>query len=241
METTSQQKAELLLEETRSDFEQFAYVVSHDLQEQVRNITNYTGLIEKHPKFSDDEEIRFYMGVVTGSANKLNEQLAELLTYSRIGRNKKKETISIRKVLGDVIMDMEAEVAGRQAKIYIGDMPEVNGNTSEMKILFQNLLNNSLKFSGSLPPEITINCQNKNKAWEFSIKDNGIGIVENHLHKIFTMFQRLNPEEEYPGNGAGLAICKKIISWHNGKIWAESEPGKGSVFYFTLPTMELPA
>lgn len=217
------------LADTRKDFEQFAYVVSHDLQEQVRNITNYTGLIEK--QLPQDEDLRFYMSVVTGSAAKLNEQLAELLAYSRIGRNKQMEPVNVRTLIDDVIQDKDVVVS-------IGPMPEIMGNPAEMKILFENLLGNAMKFNAADPPEIAVFCTNNIKHWEFSIKDNGIGIAANHLQKIFGMFQRLNPEEDYLGNGAGLAICKKIINGYNGEIWAESEPGKGSLFYFTIPIME---
>ena len=131
---------EKLLADTRKDFEQFAYVVSHDLQEQVRNITNYTGLIEK--QLPPDEDLRFYMSVVISSAAKLNEQLAELLAYSRIGRNKQMEPVNIRILIDDVIKDMDVVVA-------IGPMPEVMGNGLELKILFENLLGNALKFNAA--------------------------------------------------------------------------------------------
>lgn len=228
-----------MLEETKGDFEQFAYVVSHDLQEQVRNITNYAGLIAKHALPDADEELRFYLEVVTGSAAKLNQMLAELLAFSRIGRNKYVEKIPTPKLLDQVLKEMGGEIAASGAKLHIGAMPQITANAAEIRLLFYNLISNALKFTGAASPEIYIECTNKSPDWEFSIKDNGIGISQNHLQKIFVIFQRLNLEEEYPGNGAGLAICKKIISWHNGRIWAESEPGEGSTFYFTLPIMEL--
>ena len=224
--------------ERTDDFEQFAYVVSHDLQEQVRNITNFSGLMEKNIPPECNEDFRFYLGVVTGSASKLNDMVVELLTFSRVGRDKNFEQVSVQKLLADLL---DSTPAAQNAKIHIGTLPEVRGNFSEIRLLFQNLMDNALKFNDLTAPEISVDCKNKSTYWEFSIKDNGIGISENHLTRIFVMFQRLNPEEEYPGNGAGLAICKKIIEKHKGKMWAESEPGKGSAFYFTIPITELSA
>lgn len=224
------------LETVSNDFEQFAYVVSHDLQEQVRNITNFAGLLEKRMQDDKDEEMKLCLGVINGSSARLNLLLSDLLTFSRIGRNKMPEPVDCTKVFAGVLSEMEETIRKNQAKITIGKMPVIMGFEGEIKLLFQNLLSNALKFRNKIStPEISFQCHNKSGVMEFSITDNGIGLAEVYSKKIFMMFQRLHPDEDYPGTGAGLALCKKIINHHGGEIWVKSKPGQGSDFYFTIP------
>ncbi|MFC0774043.1 PAS domain S-box protein [Terrimonas alba] len=223
------------LETSNKELEQFAYVASHDLQEPLRNITNYVGLLEES-KENLSEESNYYLSVIIKSAGRMKILIRELLNFSRIGRDRSIEAVDCYKVINEVLTDMHFNIKETQAQLKVNEMPVINANKIEIKQLFQNLIGNALKFKKkNINPEIHVHCEEKNNEWEFSVSDNGVGIKEEYLEKIFLIFQRLHTEEQYPGTGIGLATCKKIVELNEGQIWVSSKPGIGSTFYFTIP------
>ncbi len=224
------------LETSNRELEQFAYVASHDLQEPLRNITNYVSLIEKWAKNNLTDETRQFLTIVVKSADRMKILISELLHFSRIGRNRAIEKVDCNEALKEVLSDMDFAIRENKAIIHADNLPFIEGNKTDIKQVFQNLVSNALKFKNNVAtPEIHIRCEEKNKKWEFSVSDNGIGIDEEYVNKIFLIFQRLHTEKEYPGTGIGLATCKKIIELYEGDIWVNSSPGSGSTFYFTIP------
>lgn len=240
---TEQKKAAVALKEyatrlevSNQELEQFAYVSSHDLQEPLRNITNYVNLLEKQSKENLNEESKHFLSIIIQSADRMKILIRELLNFSRIGRNRVIEKVDCSKVLNEVLADMDFIIQENKAKITVSNLPVIDCNAIEIKQIFQNLLSNALKFKKKdIISEVQILCENKSTEWEFSVSDNGIGIKEEYLKKLFLIFQRLHSEEEYPGTGIGLATCKKIVDLNKGKIWVSSKPDIGSTFYFTIP------
>lgn len=240
---TDQRKAALALKEyanrlevSNKELEQFAYVASHDLQEPLRNITNYVSLLQEDISELINDETRHYLGVISKSTERMKTLIRELLLFSRIGRNRAMERVDCNDVLEEVQADMSFSIKENNATVTVDKLPVIWANRTEIKLVFQNLLMNALKFKKeNVPPVIQVRCEEKPNAWQFLVSDNGIGIKQDYLDKIFLIFQRLHAEHEYPGTGIGLATCKKIIELNNGRIWAQSEPGIGSTFYFTLP------
>ena len=224
------------LKNSNFDLEQYAYVASHDLQEPLRNITNYSSLLGKRIENEKDKETSHFLNAIVKSAQKMKALIQNILLFSLIGKDRIIEKVDCRKVLNEVLDDMEVSIRENQAKITMGNLPVVDGNQMEIKRVFQNLISNAIKFKKkNTASEIQIHCEDKSTEWEFSVTDNGIGIAEEYFNKLFKVFQRLHSEDEYPGTGIGLAICKKIINLYNGKIWVTSKPNIGSTFYFTIP------
>jgi len=224
------------LYKTNQELEQFAYVASHDLQEPLRNITNYVGLLEIRSEEILTEENKHFLKVISKSAERMKTLIRELLNFSRVGRNRTVEKVDCQKVLKDVLADMDLLIKENNARIIIENLPVIDGNSLEMKQLFQNLISNAIKFrKKDVTPEIIVKCESGKSDWKFSISDNGIGIPKEFLDKIFLIFQRLHTDSEYAGTGIGLAICKKIIEINEGKMWVNSIEGQGSTFNFTLP------
>jgi len=217
------------------ELEQFAYVASHDLQEPLLTITNFVGLLEE--KFSEktDKDTDQYLEFIVKAASKMRNLIKALLDFSRIGRNIIFTTVDCNEILKEVIDEMEASIKESSAKITSSMLPVLKGSDIELKRLFQNLISNAIKFKKqNVIPELEIAVEEKDTEYLFSIKDNGIGIEEQYIGKLFIIFQRLHNATEYPGAGIGLAICKKIVILHNGKIWVKSKFGEGSTFYFTI-------
>jgi signal transduction histidine kinase len=224
------------LKRSNSELEQYAYVASHDLQEPLRNITNYVNLLGERISNDIDGETAYYLNIIINSAEKMRSLIQNILLYSLIGKDRTTIKIDCNKVLNEVLIDMRFSIRKNQARIRAGTLPVIEGNRSEIKQLFQNLISNAIKYKKKgVAPEIYIHCEDKNTEWEFSFTDNGIGIEEKYFNKLFKVFQRLHSEHDYPGAGIGLAICKKIVSLYGGKIWVSSKAGKGSTFYFTIP------
>lgn len=224
-----------LLQNANKELEQFAYVSSHDLQEPLQTISNFVGLLEK--KYSGKtEDAKLYFKYILSATSKMQNLIRDLLDYSRIGKSITFTNIDCNKILKEVIADLEQSIKESKAKITSDLLPVLKGNEAELKNLFRNLIGNAIKFHRKgVPPEISISVENKEKEYLFAIRDNGIGIEKQYINKLFIIFQRLHNAEEYSGTGIGLAICKKIVTLHKGKIWAESKFGEGSSFYFTLP------
>ncbi|HLO89585.1 MAG TPA: PAS domain S-box protein [Lentimicrobium sp.] len=224
------------LEFTNRELEQFAYVASHDLQEPLRNITNYAQLLEDTVEETLSADAKYFLNVITTSTERMKVLINQLLSFSRIGRNREPQEVDCVQVLNEVITDIADRIKENNATIKGDDLPVVKANYIEIKQLFQNLIGNAIKFrKKEIDPVIIINSRELENEWEFSVSDNGIGIKEEYLNKIFLIFQRLHSQDEYPGTGIGLATCKKIVESNEGKIWVTSTPGEGTTFYFTLP------
>ncbi len=221
---------------SNKELEQFAYVSSHDLQEPLRKITTYSQLLEEKFKDNIDPDSRKFIENIGTSVTRMRNLINALLTYSRLDRSERKwDQVELAQILKEVMIDLEAAIAEKNAAIIFDPLPSVRWNAFQAQQLFQNLIGNALKFGGQQAPAIYISCSPRDAGWLFGVRDNGIGIDKKYVEQIFKVFQRLHPRHIYPGTGIGLAICKKIVEQRGGKIWVESEPGKGSIFYFTLP------
>jgi signal transduction histidine kinase len=222
------------------ELEQFAYAASHDLQEPLRTTYNFINLLEKKYLNHADKESIEYITLIKNATLRMQDLIKDLLDFSKVGRNITFEAVDCNIVLKEVLAEMNSTIKENNAKISSAVLPVLNGNKMELKRLFQNLLSNGIKFQKKdVLPEIQISVTETNDDFVFAFKDNGIGIEEKYAEKIFVIFQRLHNVEEYPGTGIGLAICKKIVVMHGGKIWVESEPGRGSIFYFTIPKVKI--
>ncbi|MCH8147608.1 MAG: AAA family ATPase [Planctomycetes bacterium] len=224
---------------SNSDLQQFAYVASHDLQEPLRTVTSFCGLIkEQYGDKLDKEGIEFIEFAVDG-ATRMKTLIADLLTYSRVGtRSKPFAPTDCQRILDRVLLGLKIAIEESGAKITCDSLPTVMGDETQLAQLFQNLIGNAIKFCKNETPQIHIGVQQQDQDWCFSVRDNGIGIAEEHQARVFQIFQRLHARDEYSGTGIGLAVCKKTVECHGGRIWVESEPGSGSTFQFTIPIQE---
>ncbi|MDF2157060.1 PAS domain-containing protein [Algoriphagus sp. CAU 1675] len=224
------------LEISNKELEQFAYVASHDLQEPLRMISSFLGLIEKKYEEVLDEKGRQYIHFAVDGAKRMREIMLDLLEFSRVGDHSEVKTkLNTHSVIQEILLYNKKLIEEKKAKIHLGRLVEIFAHRNSIFQLFQNLILNSLKYQPENQiPEIWIESQDEGDHWKFSIKDNGIGIEHEYHEKIFIIFQRLHQREEYSGSGIGLAICKKIVEIHGGKIWLESIPGQGSTFFFSI-------
>ncbi|MFZ0814104.1 MAG: ATP-binding protein [Candidatus Sulfotelmatobacter sp.] len=224
------------LARSNADLEQFAYVASHDLQEPLRMVAAYTQLLSERYKGKLDEQADKFIGYATEGAVRMQVLIQDLLAFSRVGRNGGAgERIECSAVMKDVLQTLATNIQENGAAVTYGELPAVWADRTQMSQVFQNLIGNALKFRGSDPPVISIQAEKADEHWLFSVSDNGIGIAPEHADNIFVVFQRLHARTEYPGNGIGLAICKKIVEHSGGRIWVESQAGSGSTFKFTMP------
>lgn len=219
---------------SNNELEQFAYVASHDLQEPLRMVTSYVQLLESRYKDKLDKDAKEFIDFAVDGTNRMKNLIHSLLEYSRVNNIRPFAKINLNLLLPDVLQNLESQIKENNAIIKIDTLPDIDGDAILITQLFQNLISNGIKFKSSKPPEINISGKKVNDEYLFSIKDNGIGIPKEYADKIFLIFQRLHTKDKYPGTGIGLAICKKIVEKHGGKIWFESEIGNGSVFYFTI-------
>jgi light-regulated signal transduction histidine kinase (bacteriophytochrome) len=229
-------KALLDLERSNQELEQFAYVASHDLQEPLRMVASYTQLLEKRYKNQLGQDAKDFIRFAAEGASRMQRLINDLLVYSRVGsRGKPPEPTDFHTLLGQAIANLSLVIEENHAVVTSDQLPMVTADVSQMVQLLQNLIGNAIKFRGEESPRIHVSAEEKGSEWIFSVKDNGIGIDPQFKERIFIVFQRLHSREKYPGTGMGLAICKKIVERHGGKIWVESEVDKGSTFYFTVP------
>ncbi|MEO5571555.1 MAG: CHASE3 domain-containing protein [Bacteroidia bacterium] len=232
---TERKLKEMELSRKNQEIEQFAYIASHDLQEPLRTISNFSKLLSQKLQNHSDKEAEEYMGYILNGANRMSVLIFNLLEYSRIGKDRSKIIIDCDKLLNELLMDMKTTIHESGAKIQVEKLPTVNGYVY-LKSLFQNLISNAIKFKKpESPPLINISVSSKANEFLFSVSDSGIGIEKEYYQRIFTIFQRLHTRHQYPGTGIGLSLCQKIVEVHGGKIWVQSELGKGTTFYFTIP------
>jgi len=233
---TERKRVEEDLRLSNVELEQFAYVASHDLQEPLRVISGFLQLLQHRyaGKLSPDADA--YIRFAVDGASRMRNLIRDLLEYSRVGRRGHPfASTDCNTVVQIVIGNLQPAIVEKQGNVTCDPLPSVNGDSTELTQLFQNLIGNAIKFHGPQPPEVHVNAEQRGTEWVFSVRDNGIGIDPKDFQRVFVIFQRLHSLEEYPGTGIGLALCKKIVERHGGHVWVESAPGKGSTFYFTLP------
>lgn len=224
------------LARSNKELEQFAYVASHDLQEPLRMVASYTELLEERYKGKLDEKADKYIGYAVDGAKRMQGLINDLLVLSRVNtRGKRFEPVDCSVLVEQVLHSMKSTIDEKQAIIQTESLPTVTGDETQLFQLFQNLIGNAIKFHGAENPEVKIEAYQQNSTWTFSVQDNGIGIDPQFFDRVFIIFQRLHERGAYQGTGIGLSITKKIIERHGGKIWIDSEPNKGSTFYFSLP------
>ncbi len=217
------------------ELQQFAYVASHDLQEPLRVVTNYLQLLERRYQGQLDEEAEKFISRAVEASTRMKRLINDLLAYSRVtSRGDQFKSIVLAEVLDEVLENLAIAIEENSATITHDPLPEITADVGQMAQLLQNLIGNAIKFHGQQPPEIHIGAQRENGAWHFSVRDNGIGIESEYNERIFGIFQRLHTRREYEGTGIGLAVCKKIVERHGGRIWMESQSGKGTTFHFTI-------
>ena len=223
------------------ELKQFAYISSHQLQEPLRTISNFTQIIEEDYSGELNSTALKHFNIIKKSSERMNSLIMALSDYSQLGLNKKLQRIDSKKIVNEVISDLKSEIETSNSSVEVSGMPVLNVYVSEFRQVFQNLLTNAIKFQKKdNHPEIKIGSEKIDGSWQFSIRDNGIGIAPDHLERIFNMYQRLHVnEEEYEGKGIGLAFCKKIIELHQGKIWVKSTLGQGTTICFTIPNLIL--
>ena len=229
-------QANIELGKKNKELEQFAYVASHDLQEPLRTTSSFVEKFQNQYHGRLDANADKYLAYIVQSTDRMRVLIKDLLDYSRIGAKQNLERIDCKVMLNEVLADLGMAIEDANAHIEVCPLPVVEGYSTELKGLFQNLLLNAVKFrKKDIHPQIKVCVKDSNDHWEFSFADNGIGIDEKYSEKIFVIFQRLHTRAEYQGSGIGLSHCKKIVELHNGKIWVKSAPGEGSTFYFTIP------
>jgi PAS domain S-box-containing protein len=230
-------KTMMELERSNKELEQFAYIASHDLQEPLRMVSSYVQLLAQRYKGRFDADADDFIHYAVDGAVRMQTMINDLLAYSRVGtRGKPFGQADCDAILKQVLVGLKFLIEESGALITSDPLPVIMADPSQLLQVFQNLISNAIKFRGEKTPEIYIRAERKGNEWVFSVSDNGIGFEEKYGGKIFDIFKRLHTASKYPGSGIGLTICRKIVERHKGRIWAESEPGKGSKFYFALPT-----
>ena len=224
------------LARSNAELQQFAYVASHDLQEPLRMVSNFTQLLAERYDAKLDSDGREFIAFAVEGATRMQTLVQDLLSLSRVGtRGRNLEMVRLDQAVDRAVANLEFSIQETGASVTHDELPEVMADSSQMMQLFQNLIGNGIKFKGAEPPRVHITASRNGKEWTFSVRDNGIGFEPQYADRIFSVFQRLHSRDEYQGNGIGLSICRKIVERHQGRIWAESIPGSGATFYFTMP------
>jgi PAS domain S-box-containing protein len=224
------------LKQSNEDLERFAYVASHDLREPLRMVTSFSQLLERNYKGRLDADADEFIDYIVDGGKRMESLISDLLDYSRvISQTRPMVTIDTGTAVKTAIGNLSSSIADSGAVITVDPLPAITGDLIQITMVFQNLLSNAIKFHGKKHPVVHIGSEKEGGSWVFSVRDNGVGIDPEYHDKIFEIFQRLHASREYEGTGIGLAICKRVIERHGGKIWVESELGKGSTFYFMIP------
>lgn len=224
------------LSRTNDELRQFAYIASHDLQEPLRTVGSYAQLLAKRYRGKLDKDAEDFIHYIVDGVTRMHVLLNDMLAYSRVtdANARPMSQADTNKILGNALANLEATIKENQAQVTHGEMPVVVGDEVQLTQVFQNLIGNGIKYRQAAPPKIHIVAEQRDAEWFFSVRDNGIGIEPKYRDRIFGIFKRLHGKE-LPGTGMGLAICKKIVERHGGRIWVDSKPGEGSVFQFTIP------
>ena len=243
-ELAALQAAESDLRRSNQELEQFAYVASHDLQEPLRKVASFCQLLQQRYGGELDARADQYIGFAVDGAQRMQDLINDLLAFSRVGRMEQPHIAvdcaalveRVRADLGRVIEESGAEI------VVDGELPTVMGDATLLRVVFQNLIGNAIKFRGDAAPRAELSAVREGECWKFRVSDNGIGIDAEYAERIFVIFQRLHPRSQYEGTGIGLAMCRKIVEYHGGRMWLDTDvpPGQGSTFYFTLPVQADP-
>ncbi|MFP8957532.1 PAS domain S-box protein [Natrialbaceae archaeon A-CW3] len=227
------------LRESNKRLEQFAYAASHDLQEPLRMVSSYLQLIERRYADTLDDDGEEFLAYAIDGAERMREMIGGLLEYSRVEtRGDPFETIDLDAVIADVLDDLRVTIDEHDADISVESLPTVQGDVGQLRQVFQNLLDNAIEYSGNDTPRVHVSADRNGDDWTITVRDEGIGIDPDDADRVFEVFQRLHTHDEHAGSGIGLALCRRIIERHNGKIWLESDPGEGAAFSFTLPAVD---
>lgn len=229
------------LERSNKDLEQFSYFVSHDLQEPLRAVIGFLSNLKHDYEDVLNEDALDYIAEAVSGAQRMQKLIVDLLTFSRVSRRDITfKPLEMKSAVENAVDNLFPAIEQAKAKITVGPLPVLRADETQMTLLFQNLIGNAVKYRSNKQPEIHIEAERKNENWVFSVSDNGIGIDPKYHETIFQIFQRLFTREEHSGTGIGLALCKRILERHGGRIWVESKPGEGSTFFFTVPDREFP-
>ncbi|WP_126662286.1 ATP-binding protein [Haloterrigena salifodinae] len=226
------------LRESNERLEQFAYAASHDLQEPLRMVSSYLELVDRrYGDELDDDGEEFLEYAIDGSV-RMKEMIDGLLEYSRVDtQGEQFEPVDLAEVVANVREDLQLQIDETDTSIETGELPHVEGDRSQLRQLFQNLLSNAIEYSGDEPPRIDVSAEPDTEEWIISVRDNGIGIDSEDQDRIFEVFQRLHSQDEHSGTGIGLALCERIVKRHGGEIRVDSSPGEGTTFTFSLPAV----
>ncbi|HYI97845.1 MAG TPA: ATP-binding protein [Bryobacteraceae bacterium] len=227
------------LQQTNDELERFAYIASHDLQEPLRTMSIYAQLLRRQYGGTLGEEANQMLDFIRGGSARMQELVAAIMEFSRSqGHSPEFANVNVNSVLAVAKANLSSAIAEHEASIVADELPVLHCDPTHLARVFQNLISNALRFRSAVPPEIKIAAVRDANVWRFSVEDNGIGIAPEYKERIFHLFARLHPWTKIPGAGIGLAVCKRIIEHHGGTIWVESEDGRGSTFYFTVPAAE---
>ena len=231
---------QVALARSNGELEQFAYIASHDLQEPLRMISSYTQLLRRRYANKLDDDANEFIGYAVDGTKRMQVLINDLLNFSRVASGAKPLVpVDLEEALSDTLKDLEIRIEDCGATVTHEALPTVCADPVQMRQLLLNLIANGMKFQ---PPErkpaVNVSAAREGREWRFGVRDNGIGIEPQYIKNLFQIFKRLHSLEEYPGTGIGLAVCKKIVERHGGRIWVESALGQGSTFLFTLPAME---
>ncbi|WP_395703000.1 ATP-binding protein [Aquabacterium sp.] len=240
-EIQARERAQAALQRSNAELEQLAYAASHDMQEPLRMIASYLQLVERRYADRLDDDGREFIGYAVDGAKRMQALINDMLAYSRVGtKGHPPVPVESAKVVKTALSNLQLAIEESHAQIECGALPCVMGDAGQLVQLVQNLLSNAIKFRGTQPPRVRIGCEADGENWRFEVQDNGIGIAPDYAERIFVMFQRLHPRSAYPGTGIGLALCKRIVERHGGRLWVEPAPAGGSTFKFTLPRVPAP-
>jgi signal transduction histidine kinase len=229
------------LARSNAELEQFAYVASHDLQEPLRKVASFTQLLERRYKGQLDERADQYIAFAVDGAKRMQVLINDLLAFSRVGRLLRDHVeVDAGDLVAQALANLSLVIEETGAQVTVDELPRVSGDVSLLTGVFQNLISNAVKFRADAPPRVRVGVRDAGEQWEFCVADNGIGIEADYAERIFVIFQRLHPKDAYPGTGIGLAMCRKIIEYHGGRIWLDTDVPTGTTFRFTLPKLAPP-